>query len=150
MRHLRPSFSMRFIAANLMTILVSIFFHFGGVQSWYVANSIQSAGQIKTLFKFPVEVQNELEARLRDPAFVAGSLFRTLKIAFFTIGTLEAVRKVFRLSLGSLFGGCVSQLCRGVHPFTALGLAVYSANRLAIYSADGVPAFARLLQWDRQ
>ena len=88
------------IAANLMTILISIFFHFGGVQAWYVANSIQSAGQIKSLFNFPVEVQKEFEARLSDPAFVGGSLFRTVKIAFFTIGTLESVRKVFRLSLG--------------------------------------------------
>jgi tetratricopeptide (TPR) repeat protein len=89
-----------FIAANLITILISIFFHFGGVQSWYVANSIQSAGQIKSLFNFPVEIQKEFEARLSDPAFVGGSLFRTVKIAFFTIGTLEAVRKIFRLSRG--------------------------------------------------
>lgn len=88
-----------FIAANLMTILISIFFHFSGVQSWYVANSLQSAGQVKALFKFPVELQKELEARLSDPVFVSGSLFRTVKIAFITIGILEAVRKVFRLSL---------------------------------------------------
>jgi tetratricopeptide (TPR) repeat protein len=36
--------------------------------------------------------------QLRNPVFVAGSLFRTVKIALFTIGILEAVRKVFRLS----------------------------------------------------
>lgn len=89
-----------FIAANLMTILISIFFHFSGVQAAYVASSMQSAGQIKSLFNFPVELQKEFEARLSDPAFVGGSLFRTVKITFFTIGTLEAVRKVFRLSLG--------------------------------------------------
>jgi tetratricopeptide (TPR) repeat protein len=88
------------IAANLMTILISIFFHFSGVQAAYVASSMQSAGQIKSLFNFPAEVQKEFEARLSDPAFAAGSLFRTVKIAFFTIGTLESVRKVFRLSLG--------------------------------------------------
>lgn len=89
-----------FLAANLMTILISIFFHFSGVQAAYVVSSMQSAGQIKSLFNFPVEVQREFEARLSNPAFVAGSLFRTVKIAFLTIGTLEAVRKVFRLSLG--------------------------------------------------
>lgn len=89
-----------FLAANLMTILISIFFHFSGVQAAYVASSMQSAGQIKSLFNFPIEVQREFEARLSNPAFVAGSLFRTVKIAFLTIGTLEAVRKVFRLSLG--------------------------------------------------
>ena len=82
-----------------MTILVSIFFHFSGVQAAYVASSMQSAGQIKSLFNFPVELQKEFEARLSDPAFVGGSLFRTVKIALFTVGTLEAVRKVFRLTL---------------------------------------------------
>src|SRR5436190_19767528 len=49
------------VAANLMTILVSIFFHFSGVQAAYVASSMQSAGQIKSMFNFPAELQKELE-----------------------------------------------------------------------------------------
>src|SRR5262249_1152075 len=60
------------IAANLVTILISIFFHFSGVQAAYVASSMQSAGQIKSLFNFPAEVQQELERNLSNPAFVAG------------------------------------------------------------------------------
>jgi tetratricopeptide (TPR) repeat protein len=40
-----------------------------------------------------------LEAELRDPAFIAGSLFRTVKVGILTVGALESVRKVFRLSL---------------------------------------------------
>jgi tetratricopeptide (TPR) repeat protein len=87
------------IAANLVSILISIFFHFSGVQAAYVASSLQSAQQLKSLFNFPAEVQNQLEKQLSDPVFVAGSLFRTVKISLFTIGALEAVRKVFRLSL---------------------------------------------------
>src|SRR2546421_6519529 len=51
------------------------------------------------MFNFPAEVQKELERELSDPGFIAGSLFRTVKIGIFTIGALEAVRKVFRLSL---------------------------------------------------
>jgi tetratricopeptide (TPR) repeat protein len=86
------------IAANLIAILISIFFHFSGVQAAYVASSMQSADQIKSLFKLPLEVQQELDRELRDPAFIAGSLFRTVKISIFTLGALEAVRKVFRLS----------------------------------------------------
>src|SRR5438477_4341409 len=86
------------IAANLVSILISIFFHFSGVQAAYVANSMQSAEQIKSLLRLPVDVQQELDRELRDPVFVAGSLFRTVKIAIFTIGALESVRKVFRLS----------------------------------------------------
>jgi tetratricopeptide (TPR) repeat protein len=61
--------------------------------------SAQSADQIKSLFSFPPEVQKELERELNDPSFVAASLFRTVKIAILTVGMLEAVRKVFRLSL---------------------------------------------------
>lgn len=86
------------IAANLIAILISIFFHFSGVQAAYVASSMQSADQIKSLFKLPLEVQQELDKELRNPAFIAASLFRTVKISIFTLGALEAVRKVFRLS----------------------------------------------------
>src|SRR5438874_7242297 len=86
------------MAANLVAILISIFFHFSGVQAAYVASSMQSAEQIKSLLKLPLEVQQELARELRAPVFVAGSLFRTVKIAIFTIGALESVRKVFRLS----------------------------------------------------
>jgi tetratricopeptide (TPR) repeat protein len=87
------------IAANLLTVLISIFFHVSGVQAAYVASSMQSAEQIKSMFRLPVEVQNELARQLTDPAFIAGSLFRTVKIGVFTIGALESVRKVFRLTL---------------------------------------------------
>lgn len=87
------------IAANLITLLISIFFHFSGVQAAYVASSMQSAEQIKSLFKLPPDVQQQLDKELHDPVFVAASLFRTVKISLFTIGALEAVRKVFRLSI---------------------------------------------------
>jgi tetratricopeptide (TPR) repeat protein len=87
------------IAANLFTILISIFFHFSGVQAAYVAGSMQSGEQIRSLFKLPAEVQTQLDKELKDPAFIAGSLFRTVKIAIFTVGAVEAVRKVFRVSI---------------------------------------------------
>jgi tetratricopeptide (TPR) repeat protein len=87
------------IAANLMAALISVFFHFSGVQAAYVASSLQSAEQIKSFFRLSPDVQQELDRQLRDPTFIAGSLFRTVKISIFTIGALEAVRKVFRLSL---------------------------------------------------
>ncbi len=87
------------VAANLITLLIAIFFHVSGVQAAYVASSMQSADQIKALFKLPPDLQQQVDKELRDPVFIAGSLFRTVKIAIFTIGALEAVRKVFRLSL---------------------------------------------------
>jgi tetratricopeptide (TPR) repeat protein len=87
------------IAANLVTILIAIFLHFSGAQSAYVASSMQSADQIKSLFKLPEDVRAQLDQELRNPAFIAGSLFRTIKICIFTVGAFEAVRKVFRVSI---------------------------------------------------
>jgi tetratricopeptide (TPR) repeat protein len=88
------------IAANLMTILIATFFHFSGVQAAYVASSMQEAERITSLFSnVPAEARALIEQELRNPAFLAGSLFRTVKIALFTIGALETIRKVFRLSI---------------------------------------------------
>ncbi|HEX6186846.1 MAG TPA: tetratricopeptide repeat protein [Pyrinomonadaceae bacterium] len=86
------------IAANLMTILIATFFHFSGVQAAYVASSMQKAEQIKSLFTVP-EVRAQLDLQLRNPALIAVGLFSTVKIGLFTIGALETVRKVFRLSI---------------------------------------------------
>jgi Tfp pilus assembly protein PilF len=87
------------IAANLVAILIAAFFHVGGIQAAYVANSLQEAERIKSLFKLPAEVAAQLDRELRNPAFIAGSLFRTVKIALFTVGIVAAVRTVFRLSI---------------------------------------------------
>src|SRR2546422_2353525 len=64
------------IAANLLTIVISVFFHLSGVQAAYVVKSAQSAEQIKSLFSFPPDVQKDLERELNDPTFVAASLYR--------------------------------------------------------------------------
>ena len=86
------------IAANLMTILIATFFHFSGVQAAYVASTMQSAEQIKSMFTLP-EARAQLEQQLSNPALIASGLFRTVKVGLFTIGALETVRKVFRLSI---------------------------------------------------
>ena len=86
------------IAANLMAILIATFFHVSGVQAAYVASTMQSAEQIKSMFTLP-EARAQIEQQLSNPAFIAGGLFSTVKLTLFTIGALEAVRKVFRLSI---------------------------------------------------
>lgn len=85
------------IAANLIAILIAIFFHFSGAQAAYVASSMQQADQIKALF--PPEAHAQIDQQLKSPAFVAGSLFRTVKFILFTLGAFAAVRTVFRLSV---------------------------------------------------
>src|SRR3989475_3488740 len=54
------------IAANLVAILISVFFHFSGVQGAYLARSMQSAEQNKSLLKLPVEGQQEWGREMRD------------------------------------------------------------------------------------
>lgn len=93
------------IAANLFSILSAIFFHFSGVQTAYVAGSMQSADQVRSLFaNFPPDFRKQLDQELSNPAFIAGSLFRTVKLSLFTIGAIEAVRKVFRASVARSIG----------------------------------------------
>src|SRR2546430_12808430 len=58
------------MAANLVAILISIFFHFSGVQAAYLNSSMQSAEQIRSLFKLPVGLQPELDRQVRDPLLV--------------------------------------------------------------------------------
>jgi tetratricopeptide (TPR) repeat protein len=116
------------IAANLVTIVISVFFHVSGVQAAYVARSAQSAEQIKSLFSFPPEVQKELERELNDPTFVAASLFRSVKLGILTIGTLEAVRKVFRLSF-----------------LRSLGVVVLSYSGMVLLSPIWAKLFTRVI-----
>jgi Tfp pilus assembly protein PilF len=87
------------IGANLFAILVAAFFHFSGVQAAYVASSMQSAEQIKSLFNVPADVRAQLDENLRNPAYLAGNLFRSVKLVLFTVGVFATVRIVFRLSI---------------------------------------------------
>jgi len=87
------------IAADVFGILVAAFFHFSGIQAAYVASSIQSAPQIASLVKLPPELQTQLLAQLTDPQAVAGSMFRTVKLALFAVGTVAGVREAFRLGV---------------------------------------------------
>jgi tetratricopeptide (TPR) repeat protein len=101
-----------FIAANLMAVLISIFFHFSGVEAAWVARFLRAAGEFKANVNSSAEMQKQLERQLSEPAFLPGMLFRMVKIGILTVGTLEAVRKVFRLSLGrSFFVVLISYAC---------------------------------------
>jgi tetratricopeptide (TPR) repeat protein len=84
--------------ANLLTIPVVIFFHFGGIQASYVAQSLQSAPQIETWFRQSPELSAQLQNELRDPILLAFGLFRSVKLFFFAIAAVLGVREVFRIS----------------------------------------------------
>lgn len=85
--------------ANLLTIPISIFFHFGGIQASYVAQSLQSAPQIESWFRLSPELRAQLQAELSDPSILALGLFRSVKMFFFAIAAVLGVREVFRTSV---------------------------------------------------
>jgi len=85
--------------ANLISILISLFFHFSGVQAAYVAQSFQSAAQVENLFRLPDDLRAQLQLALRDPQLVAVGLFRTVKLTLFVLSAICAVREVFRITV---------------------------------------------------
>jgi tetratricopeptide (TPR) repeat protein len=85
--------------ANLIAILVSLFFHFSGIQAAYVAQSFQSAAQVENLFRLPDDLRAQLQLALRDPHLVAAGLFRTVKLTLFSLSAICAVREVFRITV---------------------------------------------------
>ena len=86
------------VMANLLTVMVSIFFHFSGIQAAYVAQSIQSAPQVENWSRVPPELREQLRIALNDPALVAAGLFRSIKLLIFTVAVVFGVREVFRVS----------------------------------------------------
>ena len=85
--------------ANLIAIPISLFLHFSGIESAYVAQSFQSAAQVENMFRLPADLRAQLQATLRDPQLVAAGLFRTVKLTLFFFAAICAVREVFRISV---------------------------------------------------
>lgn len=87
------------VIANLLTLLVSLFLHFSGIQASYVAQSIQSAPQVENWFRLSPELLEQLRTALNDPVLVAAGLFRSVKLIVLTVATILGVREVFRVSV---------------------------------------------------
>jgi tetratricopeptide (TPR) repeat protein len=85
--------------ASVLTIPIAIFFHFSGIQSAYVAQSVQNAAQIDNWVRLSAALRAEMQVAMSDPLIVAGGLFRSVKWFFFLIGAVAGVREVFRISV---------------------------------------------------
>jgi tetratricopeptide (TPR) repeat protein len=85
--------------ANFLTIPVALILNFSGLQSDYVASSMESAGQVHTWLRLSAEMQAQLQATLSDPRATAANLFRTIKLSFFVVAAVMAVRAVLRTSV---------------------------------------------------
>ena len=91
-----------FTATSLITILITAFFHFSGIQAAYVASAAQSQGaeQLQTMaqwFRLSPDEVAQLKAQLADPVVVSRNLFGTVRIALFALGGVATVRVVFRV-----------------------------------------------------
>ena len=95
---LASTFLYAWVIANVITIPVAIFFHFGGIQASYVAQSLQSVSQVQTWVLLSPETRAQLQATLSDPIIVAANLFRSVKLFTFLVGAVLSVREVFRVS----------------------------------------------------
>jgi tetratricopeptide (TPR) repeat protein len=89
------------VGTNLATILIALFFHFSGMQAAYVASMIQQAPQtLETWRSMGVagEVLAKMKESLNDPAALSQTIFFMARMFLFVIGSLVAIREVFRAS----------------------------------------------------
>lgn len=96
---LASTFLYSWLIANVISLPIAIFFHFGGIQDSYVAQSLQSVPQVQAWTFVSPEFRGQLQASLSDPILVAQNLFRSVKLFIFLVGSVLSVREVFRVSV---------------------------------------------------
>lgn len=93
-------------AANVISILLAALIHYTGLQYEQVAAMMQNADQsqemLRRMFGDSPQVAQASE-QLKDPAFLALSLFQMPKLLLFSIGTVVGVKDVFRTSVVRAF-----------------------------------------------
>ena len=87
------------IATNLATILIALFFHFSGIQTTFVANMIKQTPQTLEMWRsmgVSAEALVRMERDLNDQVAISEAVFFIPKFFILTIGSVMAVREVFR------------------------------------------------------
>ena len=90
------------VATNLATILIALFFHFSGIQSTFVANMIQQTPQTLEMWRsmgVSAEALARMEKDLNDQAAISEAIFFIPKFFLLAVGSVIAVREVFRASV---------------------------------------------------
>ena len=89
--------------ANFFALVASVLLNLTGLQAAYVASSVESTAQLKTWLlsspRLSPDVKAQLELTLNDSRQIAVGLFRSIKLSFFVITTIAAVREVFRFTV---------------------------------------------------
>jgi len=89
-------------AVSLITILISAFFHFSGIQAAYVASATQpqSVEQVELMgrwLRMSADEVARVRAQLADPIFLSWNFFNTVRFVLFGAGAFATVRVVFRV-----------------------------------------------------
>jgi Tfp pilus assembly protein PilF len=91
-----------FAVANLFGILAAVFLNLSGIQTAYITSYMQNTAEVRAwLMSSPSltpDMKAQLQLVLNDPRLIAESLFRTIKLLFFTVAAVLAVREVLRVS----------------------------------------------------
>ena len=97
-------------------ILIALFFHFSGIQTTFVANMIQQTPQTLEMWRsmgVSPEALARMEQDLNNQAAISEAIFFIPKFFLLSVGTVIAVREVFRPSVVraisiAMLGGIVS------------------------------------------
>ena len=87
------------VATNLATILIALFFHFSGIQAASVANMVKQIPQTLDMWRsmgVSAEALARMEKDLNDHSAISAAIFFIPKFFLFTLGSILAVREVFR------------------------------------------------------
>ena len=91
-----------FAVANLFGILAAVFLNLSGLQTAYIGSYMENTAEVRAwLMSSPSltpDMKAQLQLVLNDPRLIAESLFRTIKLLFFTVAAVLAVREVLRIS----------------------------------------------------
>jgi tetratricopeptide (TPR) repeat protein len=93
-----------FSGVCLVTLVCAAFLHFTGFQAWHVTHTIQSQDteQARAMFQRLPLTPEQVElfrAQMRNPVYVAYSLFATIRLGLLIVGFVSAVRIIFRVTI---------------------------------------------------
>jgi tetratricopeptide (TPR) repeat protein len=90
------------VATNLATILIALFFHFSGIQAASLANMSKQIPQTIEMWRsmgLSAEALARMEKDLSDPIAMSAAVFFVPKFILFALGSVLAVREVFRATV---------------------------------------------------
>lgn len=88
---------------NFYSLMIAILLNVSGMQTAYVASSLESTAQLKDMVlnspRLSPDMKAQLELTLNDTRQIAIGLFRTIKLSMFFLLSIVSIRLVFRFTV---------------------------------------------------